>query len=841
MWGLTLVLSALSLAAAQFLLGAFGVDAPSYSTTVLTALAVLAFGSAANMIGSRLLKSLLYISMTCELIASLGIGTALLFFHRTNPFSVLFTSAGTGHGAHWLFSSFFGVVAFIGFSFLGFESAGSIAEEVQESRRVLPKAITLSLLAAGILVMFASLGIVLSIPDIGAVISGKDANPIATTLETRLGSGTGRVLLIMLTVGFTASLIGVQAAVTRAIWASARDKVLPGSRLLGKLSGREHLPRYAIALTVIIAGSLLFISTSKLYALLLSFGNAGFFLSYALPVAGAAYLRWRGRWTPGGFTMGRWSSLATYVAAVWIILETINIAWPRPIFGVWYLNWGLLIMTGILGVLGIVVCARVFRPGAPGAALAARRAAETAAARPARRTRDRRARPAGRRGRPRPAAAVITGAASGIGAACAVLLKSQGWHTAGIDLRDSDTDLPLRADVADRAAVAAAADAAAARFGRIDLAVSAAGYYEEGIDVTEITQAQWDRMLAVILGGTVQHVGGRAAAHAGRRPGHDRRHLVRARAGRQRHRPALRRGQGRGARLRQVAGDGAGGDQHPGQRGGARPDRHAAAGQRLGVARARLPGHAAARAAGHARRDRQLGLLPGHRGRHVLRRGALAQRRGGDLRWRTAASPWSPARPRASATRPRCGWRPTGSRSRSTTSPTTGGCPAWPRGPAASPSRRTSPIRRRPPPWSPRSAAGPGRCDVLVANAAAMAMSPFLDADPAELVAPDRRQPVRPLPADPGGGPGHAGGRRRPHRHHRLRLGGDRPPNATAYAASKAGLIALAKGLGQGAGPGTGILTNAIAPSFIDTEQLRVDADRRGDLASMRCASSTAT
>jgi 2-hydroxycyclohexanecarboxyl-CoA dehydrogenase len=100
-------------------------------------------------------------------------------------------------------------------------------------------------------------------------------------------------------------------------------------------------------------------------------------------------------------------------------------------------------------------------------------------------------------------AAVITGAASGIGRAVSVLLKSHGWRTAGIDLADSDTDLPARADVADRLAVAAAVDEAAARFGRLDLAVSAAGYYEEGIDVADITVAQWDRMLAVILGGTV--------------------------------------------------------------------------------------------------------------------------------------------------------------------------------------------------------------------------------------------------------------------------------------------------------------------------------------------------
>jgi NAD(P)-dependent dehydrogenase (short-subunit alcohol dehydrogenase family) len=52
-------------------------------------------------------------------------------------------------------------------------------------------------------------------------------------------------------------------------------------------------------------------------------------------------------------------------------------------------------------------------------------------------------------------------------------------------------------------------------------------------------------------------------------------------------------------------------------------------------------------------------------------------------------------------------------------------------------------------------------------------------------------------------------------------------PNATAYAASKAGLIALAKGLGRELGP-QGILTNAIAPAYIDTEQLRVDAADAG-------------
>lgn len=52
-------------------------------------------------------------------------------------------------------------------------------------------------------------------------------------------------------------------------------------------------------------------------------------------------------------------------------------------------------------------------------------------------------------------------------------------------------------------------------------------------------------------------------------------------------------------------------------------------------------------------------------------------------------------------------------------------------------------------------------------------------------------------------------------------------PNASAYAASKAGIIALAKSLGRELAP-LGIAVNAVAPSVIDTGQLAVDADAAG-------------
>src|SRR5204863_483811 len=80
--------------------------APSQIVVELVAIGVLLFGSAANLIGGRALRFLIYIALTCEIIASAGIGVLLLGFHRINPFSVIFQAFGTGHGTGWLFGAF---------------------------------------------------------------------------------------------------------------------------------------------------------------------------------------------------------------------------------------------------------------------------------------------------------------------------------------------------------------------------------------------------------------------------------------------------------------------------------------------------------------------------------------------------------------------------------------------------------------------------------------------------------------------------------------------------------------------------------------------------------------
>jgi 2-hydroxycyclohexanecarboxyl-CoA dehydrogenase len=99
-----------------------------------------------------------------------------------------------------------------------------------------------------------------------------------------------------------------------------------------------------------------------------------------------------------------------------------------------------------------------------------------------------------------PGVALVTGTASGIGAAIAALLAERGWRVAGLDLDRSGTELQLQADVTDREAVKAAAERVAQELGPPTLLVTAAGVYEMA-PVEDIDDERWRRMLAIHLGG----------------------------------------------------------------------------------------------------------------------------------------------------------------------------------------------------------------------------------------------------------------------------------------------------------------------------------------------------
>ncbi|MEU6446208.1 SDR family oxidoreductase [Streptomyces sp. NPDC046979] len=117
--------------------------------------------------------------------------------------------------------------------------------------------------------------------------------------------------------------------------------------------------------------------------------------------------------------------------------------------------------------------------------------------------------------------ALVTGGASGIGRATAVLLAARGADVAVLDLDPSAVDKPLRgyaADVSDDASVRSAVAAAAHELGGLDILVNNAGIGATGT-VEDNDDAQWHRVLDVNLLGVVRTTRAalpllRASAHA---------------------------------------------------------------------------------------------------------------------------------------------------------------------------------------------------------------------------------------------------------------------------------------------------------------------------------------
>ncbi|WP_437773387.1 SDR family NAD(P)-dependent oxidoreductase [Arthrobacter sp. KNU40] len=102
--------------------------------------------------------------------------------------------------------------------------------------------------------------------------------------------------------------------------------------------------------------------------------------------------------------------------------------------------------------------------------------------------------------------AVVTGGASGIGAAVARVLRDRDAKVAALDLNASDVEdgvLGVKCDVTDDASVRAAIDTVVRELGQIDLLINNAGIGAQGT-VADNEDDEWRRVLDVNVQGIVR-------------------------------------------------------------------------------------------------------------------------------------------------------------------------------------------------------------------------------------------------------------------------------------------------------------------------------------------------
>ncbi|WP_237570281.1 APC family permease [Mycolicibacterium lacusdiani] len=357
MWALVIIMATVAYGGAGFLAQLIGIDSPTAVQQSVVALLILLAGTGANILGRGFLKGLMFGSIIAEIVASIGLGTYLLIFHRQHGFDAVLHGIDLNSGWSWAYVSgpFLAALAFTGWSILGFESAGAIAEEVKEPRRNIPKAMLFAIAFIAIVIAYASLAVTLAVPDFDKITSGEEPDPVSYVLRTALGDDAVKPILLAFVIGFLASFLALQASASRVIWSFARDDVLPASAFLSKLSKREAQPIGAIIVTTVIGALVYLISATDVYSVLVTFTAGGYYLAFLFPLVAGMVARLRGKWVPGPWNLGRFGTPVAVLAVLWVGFEFTNIVWPRTISESWVMNWAFFVAMGAILAIGAVI------------------------------------------------------------------------------------------------------------------------------------------------------------------------------------------------------------------------------------------------------------------------------------------------------------------------------------------------------------------------------------------------------------------------------------------------------------------------------------------------------
>ncbi|ORY18373.1 putative GABA permease [Clohesyomyces aquaticus] len=181
------------------------------------------------------------------------------------------------------------------FIFLGADSVFHMAEEVKKSSINVPRATVGSIMVNGFLGFGMLLGILFSLgSDLEGVLNTPYGIPFLQIFmnSCRSTAAVDALASLLLALIFF-STIGLIATSSRMIWSFARDRGLPGWRLLSKVDSTTSIPVNAITTTCFISALLLLISLGSTTALsaVISFTINSFYGSYLISAAILLYRR----------------------------------------------------------------------------------------------------------------------------------------------------------------------------------------------------------------------------------------------------------------------------------------------------------------------------------------------------------------------------------------------------------------------------------------------------------------------------------------------------------------------------------------------------------------------
>ena len=360
LWALCSTIAGVAVGGAPYVAQLLGLKV-GQAGEVAIAVLMIAGTTALNVSGTKLLARVAMFGFVCELLGAIVVGGYLLTVARRHSFAVLFQTFGLGNGHY--FPAFVASSVAAMWCYYGFEACGDVAEETPDASRAIPKAMRMTIYIGGFAAMLVCLGFVLAVPDLNAVFTGKDTDPVVTVLNSAVGPLGLRAVIAVVMVSFFSCLISLEAATSRLLFSYGRDRMIFGNDRLSALSKHTRVPVNALLVAgvvpsfIAIAGLFL----KKMVETIVVSSAAGIYIAFQMIVLAALIARARG-WKPqGAFRLGIWAWPVNLAALTYGVLAIINMTWPRSPQDPWYSNYGMIVVWVVVVVIGLFYAA-LFRP-----------------------------------------------------------------------------------------------------------------------------------------------------------------------------------------------------------------------------------------------------------------------------------------------------------------------------------------------------------------------------------------------------------------------------------------------------------------------------------------------
>ncbi|OQN99623.1 hypothetical protein B0A48_14765 [Cryoendolithus antarcticus] len=321
-----LVLSAISLWREDF--------APTPWQTVLMFWAVMLVCFLINAFGSRYLDLINKICIYWTASSVVIIMIVLLSMapknggFRTGEFVFAhYDASASGWPAGWAF--FVGLLQ-AAYTLTGYGLVASMCEEVQNPAREVPRAIVLSVAAAGVTGVIYLIPILFVLPDVDFLLAAASGQPIGLLFKTVTGSSAGGFGLLFLILGILLFAgTGALTASSRCTYAFARDGAIPGGKLFGSTNAKLGIPLWGLVLSTLVDCALGLIYFGSTAAFNSFTGVATICLScgYGLPIL-VSVLRKRKMVQHSTYSLGKFGFAINIVCLCWIALAIVLFCMP---------------------------------------------------------------------------------------------------------------------------------------------------------------------------------------------------------------------------------------------------------------------------------------------------------------------------------------------------------------------------------------------------------------------------------------------------------------------------------------------------------------------------------